>query len=219
MRTVRQQGEARRDQIAQAVLGLVAEHGMSALSVAAVAHRVGVAPSALYRHFPSKDAMLAGTLERVATQMLGNLERARAGARDPLDALERLLTMQAELVRGNRGIPFVLFSESLQRSTEHRERLGGFMGRFLGALVAQVREAQDAGQVRRDLPAEALAVTFIGLYVPPAILWNMSGGRFDITGQVRRAWQVFRDGARPVSVPPTRPRPRARVARRRRSHE
>ena len=72
--------------------------------------------------------------------------------------------------------------------------------------------------VRTDVPADSLAVSFIGLYVPPAILWNVTGGRFDITGQVRRAWQVFRDGVRPVPVPVSRPRPRARVARRRRSH-
>ncbi len=219
MRAERLQGEVRRDQIAQAVLALVAEHGMSALSVAAVAHRVGVAPSALYRHFDSKEAMLAGTIERVAGQMLGNLERARAAARDPLEALERLLLLQAELVRGNRGMPFVLFSESLQRSAEHHERMVGFMGRFLGALMELIREAQEAGQVRDDLPAQTIAITFIGLYVPPAILWNMSRGRFDITGQVRRAWQVFRDGVRPPSAPASGPRPRARAARRRRTHE
>lgn len=213
MRAARMEGEARRDQIAQAVLAIAAEHGVSALSVAAVAHRVGVAPSALYRHYPSKQAMLAGTLERIATRMLDNVARSRAASAGALEALERLLMLQIELVRENRGIPFVLFSEGLHQSPEHRRLLTEFVARFRGALLGLFREAQREGQVRPDLDPESLAVHFIGLYVPPAILWNLTGGRFDITGQARRAWAVFHQGIRAEGAPVPRTRSRGRAAR------
>jgi AcrR family transcriptional regulator len=206
-------GDARRDQIAQAVLALVAEQGTGAVSIAAVAHRIGVAPSALYRHFPSKDAMLAGTLDRLAQRMLGNVERARAGAAGPLEALGQLLMLQIELIRDHRGLPFVVFSEVTDPGAAHRERFLEFINRFRTRLAALFREAQDAGEVRTDVPAENLAVCFIGLYVPPAIVWNLTRGRFDITAQARRAWTVFHDGIRARGAPAKRARHLTRAPR------
>lgn len=214
MRARRMEGDARRDQIAQAVLELAAEHGAGAVSIAAVAQRIGVAPSALYRHYPSKDAMLSATLERMAERMHVNLERARAEAAGPVEALERLLLLQVELIRRSRGLPFVVFSEGLGDSVAHREQFAAFVKRFRARLAALFREAQESGAVRADVPAENLAVAFIGLYVPPAILWNLTRGRFDITAQARRAWTVFHDGirARPATAPRVPRRSRARRA-------
>lgn len=210
MRARRMMGEERRDQIAQAVMEIAAEQGAAAISVAAVASRIGVAPSALYRHYPSKDAMLSATLERMSERMLANLERAREAAPGPLEALERLLFLQIELIRGSRGLPFFVFSEGLGGSAAHRDIFHALVRRFRSRLAALFREGQERGEVRNDVPAENLAVSFIGLYVPPAVLWNLSRGRFDITAQARRAWAVFLDGIRPQGRDD---RPHARAAR------
>ncbi|MCM3925486.1 TetR/AcrR family transcriptional regulator, partial [Frankia sp. AiPs1] len=40
-------------------LDLIAEGGLAAFSVAAVARRVGVSSAAPYRHFPDRDSLLA----------------------------------------------------------------------------------------------------------------------------------------------------------------
>jgi AcrR family transcriptional regulator len=216
MRAERMDRAARRDQITRAVLALAAEQGTAAVSIAGVAQRIGVAPSALYRHYPSKEAMLAGTLDRLAERMHLNLERARAAAAGPLEALERLLALQVELIREHHGLPFVVFSEGLGGGVSQRERFLGFIVRFREQLAGLIREAQSAGEVRDDVPAANLAVSFIGLYVPPAILWNLTRGRFDITAQVRRAWTVFHDGIRPRPAPAPRVRRRTRAPRARR---
>jgi AcrR family transcriptional regulator len=207
------EGDVRRDQIAQAVLALAAEEGTSAVSIAAVAHRIGVAPSALYRHYPSKDAMLAGTIERLAQAMLGNVARARAAAPGPVETLERLLMLQIELIRDHRGLPFLIFSEGSAHAGEHRTQFREFILRFRSELAALFREGQETGQVRADVPAETLAVSFIGLYVPPAILWNLTRGRFDITAQARRAWTIFHDGIRPRTGSGSRAGGRVRAPR------
>lgn len=207
------QGDARRDQIAQAVLALTARQGIGALNVAAVAERIGVAPSALYRHYPNKEAMLAGTLERLAARVLENIALAREAAPGPLAALERLLELQTELIRGHQGLPFVLFSDGLHRSVAHRRLLITIMARFRRGVEKLVREAQAAGEVRAELDPGAVAVHFIGLYVPPALLWNLTGGRFDITAQTRNAWSVFHAGIRARDASSPRAPRRARTAR------
>lgn len=216
MRARRMMGDARRDQIAQAVMELAAADGAASVSVGAVARRIGVAPSALYRHFPSKDAMVSATLARMAERMVANLERARADSAGPLEALERLLQLQVDTIRASRGLPFVLLGEGLGGTPAHRAQFLAALQRFRGRVAGLIREAQAAGAVRRDLPAANLAVTFIGLYVPPAILWNLTRGRFDIAAQVRRAWTAFHDGIRAPGA--TAPRA-SRRARPRRSQE
>ncbi|HEY6572448.1 MAG TPA: helix-turn-helix domain-containing protein, partial [Candidatus Eisenbacteria bacterium] len=62
MRTRKLATEVRRDQIAAAALQIIAAHGVRGLSLAAVARRVGLVPSAIYRHFAGKDEILDATL-------------------------------------------------------------------------------------------------------------------------------------------------------------
>lgn len=67
--TERRRG-ANRERILAAAIELVSEVGVDGLSIAGVAARAGYSPGALYRYFPSKDALVAGAavvaIERIA---------------------------------------------------------------------------------------------------------------------------------------------------------
>jgi AcrR family transcriptional regulator len=183
----------RRDQIAEAVLDLVTRGGLSGLSVAAVARRVGVTPSALYRHFPSKGAMLEATLERIEQRVAENVRVAVEQAADPLEAVGVLLARHVEMVRENRGIPLVLFSDDVYfRRSGRRERLRSLVLGYAERVADLMRRGQRAGLIRRDLDPQFLGVMFLGLFQPGAILWHLTDGGFDITRQTRAAWKLFR---------------------------
>ena len=211
MRARRQPGGARRDQIARAVLALAAERGMSAVSVAAVAARVGVSPPALYRHYPSKDAMLDATLERMGETVLANLERTRTEGGDPLEALARLFERHVDVVRESRGLPLLILSEDFVHDPRRRRRLLAMMGAFRAEIERLVRAAQAAGRVRAGLDPATLSLMFFGLFQAPAILWHLTGCRSDLTGHARRGWAVFHDAIRAGDVRPAAPRRRARA--------
>lgn len=201
----------RRDQIAEATLAEVASRGLAALNVAAVAKRVGIAPSALYRHYPSKDAMLDAVLERLGTRLLAILGEARSGQDDPVRALRELYVRHIALITENRGLPLVVLNDMLHGGeADRRVRVFGIFRTYLRGVAALLRAGQRLGHVRRDTSAPALAVLFIGLVQPPAMLWTVSGGTFDITRQSREAWPVFEQAIR-VPQPPA---PARRVARR-----
>ena len=58
MRTVKREKlntEVRQEQIIQAAMNLIASRGLKGLSMAALANRIGLVPSAIYRHFKSKN--------------------------------------------------------------------------------------------------------------------------------------------------------------------
>lgn len=60
----------RRDEILDAALALASEHGLDAVSMRAVAARIGVTPMALYPAVGGKDALLDGLVERLVGDMV-----------------------------------------------------------------------------------------------------------------------------------------------------
>lgn len=212
MRARKQSGQARRDQIAHAVLSIATERGLESVSVAAVAARVGVSPPALYRHYPSKDAMLDATLERMASGILANLERVRAGRADPLTSVARLFEHHVAFVRAHRGIPLLIFSHDILHHRARRLRLVNVMTTYRGGIEDLFRAAQRDGLVHAQLDPATLSLMFFGLFQSPAILWHLHGGRFDFTGHARRGWAVFEQAIRTGNVRPGNARTSVRKA-------
>ncbi len=189
--------EKRRIQVAQAALELIAAQGMKGFNLTRLAHRVGLAPSAIYHHFKGKDDILDAVLDLLQDRLQGNLRSAREATRDPIAQLRRLLTAHAQLVLGYSALPRILFSEEVYGGSAPRKaRLNEIILNYLQGVAAIVRDGQAAGVVRRELDPDTLSVMFLGLLQPTAILWHLSDGSFDATGQVERAWPIFLDAIR-----------------------
>ncbi|WP_051581752.1 TetR/AcrR family transcriptional regulator C-terminal domain-containing protein [Pseudonocardia acaciae] len=58
---------SRRDEVLHAALDLLDEVGLDALTTRRLAHRLGVQPGALYRHFDSKRTLLAALVDHLVT--------------------------------------------------------------------------------------------------------------------------------------------------------
>lgn len=91
-RKPRGQGHERIDEILEATKALYAESGYAGTTTRRIAERVGVSQTALYTHFPDKDAILAAVSERAFRRleaMLVEAERAAASRRRVFAAVTR----------------------------------------------------------------------------------------------------------------------------------
>jgi AcrR family transcriptional regulator len=184
--------QVRKEQIAQATLELVAAGGLKKLNVAAVARRVGLVPSALYRHFKGKDEVLDATLGLIQDKLLDNVRAVGEETDDALEQLHGLLMRHVRMIRENRGIPQIIFSQDFYAGhPDRRGRVYRGIRSYLAEVARIVRDGREAGQVGQEVDAEAAAVMFLGLVQPSAILWHMSDGDFDVTRQAQRAWPLF----------------------------
>jgi AcrR family transcriptional regulator len=166
---------------------------MKGLNLGAVARRVGLVPSAIYRHFDNKDGVVDGLLGLIESRLVANVEAAAAAADDPLSALESLLKRHVFLIRENAGIPRLIFSEEVYgENAQRKTRVRDFIQRYLDHVAELFRAAQAIGDVRPDVLPNDLAVMFLGLVQPAAILWHITDGGFDATKHVEKAWRVFR---------------------------
>ncbi len=193
--------EIRREQIAEAALALLGAGGIKGVNMTAIAHRLGLVSSAIYRHFKGKDEVLDAVLELIASRLRNNVSLVRAETTGALDRLENLLTRHVRLIRENQGIPRIMFSDEIARGDPKRKaRLHQTISDFLGSISEIASEGQRDGEIRDDVEAETVAMLFVGIVQPGAVLWNLSDGQFDITRHAKRAWHLFRKS---VTTPET----------------
>ena len=199
----------RREQIIQAALSLIGSYGLRRLSVASLARRVGLVPSALYRHFKGKDDIIEAVLQHIRDSLQENVRSARAETTDPLERLRRLLMRHLAMVRDNAALPRIVFSEDVYAGRPaRRARMFAAIRTYLDDVAAIVQQGQTDGQVRPDVDPQTVAALFLGLIQPGAILWHMSDGAFDVTRHAERGWRLLSDTLRTTTAPvPPRSRP------------
>ena len=89
--------ESRREQILATAAELFAARGFHGVSVAELGAACGISGPALYKHFPSKQAMLAEMLASISERLLAvGRERVAASGGDPAAALRGLVDWHLE---------------------------------------------------------------------------------------------------------------------------
>jgi len=184
--------EARQEQIIEAALELIAADGVNALSIAGIAERVGIVPSALYRHFKSKDDVLDAVLELLKTRLLGNVAQVRKETSGALPRLKSLLMRHARMLSENQAIPHVVFSDGIYTGhPERKAKVAEIMMSYLGRIQEIIAEGKEEGTIHEDVIPMTASAMFLGMILPAAILRNVSEGGFDVIAHAQNAWPAF----------------------------
>jgi len=182
----------RQEQITQAALDLINDSGVTGLSIAGIARRVGIVPSALYRHFTSKDAVIDAVLDLIQQRLLGNVAHVREQTPVPLQQLKLLFTRHTAMLSENQAIPHVVFSDAVYTGRpDRRARVAQIIFTYLKEIQAIITSGRQDGTIRKDVVPSTAAVMFLGLIMPAAVLWNVSGGKFDMAAHARTAWPAY----------------------------
>src|SRR3546814_15462409 len=169
-RATRLSAEERRTTTVEAVIDLAAEQNPSDIPTASIADRWGVTRGALFRHFPTKDAILQAVLSWVAERLLARVDRAVDGAPSSLAALEAVFMTHVDFVAEHPGVPRMLFGE-LQRSADNmpRKMVQTLIGRY-GQRVGRLPEAgRESGEPWPRLDVEAAGLVFLAPITGPAM--------------------------------------------------
>jgi AcrR family transcriptional regulator len=94
--TPRVRHELRREEILGAAAGLFADRGFHGVSIDDIGAAVGMSGPGIYRHFPSKEAVLSDMLLRISQQLLDEGSRRAVAAPDARAALDAMLRWHIE---------------------------------------------------------------------------------------------------------------------------
>jgi AcrR family transcriptional regulator len=145
-----------REKILQAARAAFAEDGLDA-QMPELARRAGVGVGTLYRHFPTKDALVCALAQDHFTQ-LGDLAEDACEERDAWSALAELIWTSARMFAEDRGLAEIAAKQpqAIQRVAEEQDRLVGHVARL-------VDRAKADGRVRADASVDDVGTIMCGL--------------------------------------------------------
>lgn len=129
-------------------LAVIASDGVEKLSLREVARRLGVSHQAPYKHFPSRDHILAGVVARAFADFARYLDRCLAGG-DPATELEAMGQAYLDYASAHPLEYRLMFGTPLPEPEAHPEMMR--QARHAFALLC--------GGLRRKAEAEGLALS------------------------------------------------------------
>jgi AcrR family transcriptional regulator len=149
----------RRAQILDTAATLFAERGFHGVSVADLGAACGISGPALYKHFDSKDAMLAEMLVSISEELL-RVGRERAAVDDPEEALRALVAWHVEFALHNKPLIVVQDRDWASLPEQARERVRTLQRQYVDLWADRLRRVHPGLGVRE---ARARAHACFGL--------------------------------------------------------
>jgi AcrR family transcriptional regulator len=156
---------------------------------------MGVTQGALFKHFPTKEAILEAVMSWVAERLLARIDQSAQGCDSPLVALEAMFLAHIAFVSEHPGVPRMLFGE-LQRQgdTLPKKMVQTLIRQYRERLQLLLEQGKASGELDAQLDVDAAAVLFIGsiqgLVMQSLIAGDVTRLRDDAPG----VWFIYRRG-------------------------
>ncbi len=172
LRKPRSDAQRNRERILEVAKRAFTRHG-AATSLDDIARQAGVGAGTLYRHFPTRDALIEAVY-RSEVEKLAAAARGFISAMSPIEALRAWLLLFVDYIAAKHIIAPALNSVSggPSRLYESSRSL------VQGAIEELVKRAKKSGDVRKDIDASDLLRAVIGVsYVGSGGDWQQSAKR------------------------------------------
>lgn len=181
--------DERRAATVEAVVALAAEQNPSDITTTAIAQRMGLTQGALFRHFPTKDAILQAVMSWVADRLLARVDQAAENTASPTAALEAVFMTHIDFVSEHPGVPRMLFGELQRPGDTPTKRMVQTLIHDYGRRLHRLLEAGVAqGELDKRIDPNAAAVLFIGT-IQGLVMQSLLAG--DVARMRRDAPGVF----------------------------
>jgi len=183
-RKPRSDAQRNRERILEAAKEAFTRSGANA-SLDEIATQAGVGPGTLYRHFPTRDALIEAVY-RTEVEKLAAAERKFAESMPPIEALRAWMLLFVDHIATKQIIAPAL-NTLVGGPTKLYE---GSHGQIRGAFDSLVKHAIRSGDIRKDLDSFDLLRALIGVaHVASSPDWQQSA---------RRLVDILITGSRPI---------------------
>ena len=191
----RQSTGSRQAEIIATMLALAAERNPADITTTEIAKAMNLTQGALFRHFPTKEAIRLAVVEWIEAQLMQRLGAAREAAPDALAALEAMFLAHVQFIRAFPGVPHLIFAELQQPEqspvSQHVQKI---MQRYRQALSEVLSSAQAARLIRQDVELASAAVLFLGAIQGLVIQFLLGGASSAVDKQVPGVLQLYLAG-------------------------
>jgi AcrR family transcriptional regulator len=156
---------SRKRQIVETVLELVAAQGTEAISFQLVADAIGVTQPAVFRHFPTKEAMWLAVMDWLEERLVAIYSAAdRDPSRPGLVVLGRMFLEHVRLIECYPALAKLVFSDHLRLQYPIvQERFGRIHNAYSARLCAVLDRAKAESALCGSLASKDAATMFLSL--------------------------------------------------------
>jgi len=163
VRRERVDADKRKKQIVQVVLALVAKHGADAVSTQLIADTIGFTQAAVFRHFPTKEAVWSAVMDWLDEQLEEVRQKARAEAPDHgIGVLAGIFFGHIALIQRHPGLAKVIMSDHIRRRYPYLHRRFAMAHRkYADEIFKALDVATRNGQISPQLDRRAATTLFL----------------------------------------------------------
>jgi AcrR family transcriptional regulator len=158
VRSIRSDARRNRERIVEAARAAFAEQGPDA-QIDDIARRAEVGVGTVYRHFPTKDALVAELIRLKLTALGDRARRKLAEGGDPGEAFRSFLREQAAVIAKDAALQQMLWAETAEAMVPVAP-LYDEVNEAVGELIARAKES---GAIRADLEVDDVRTFMCGL--------------------------------------------------------
>lgn len=146
------------------------EKGYAATTTREIATAVGIQQASLYYHFASKEDLFYQLCVSSLEQLRTDTQSALDEVRDPLGRIRSLIRAHLATLLTHQVRHVTMLTELRALSSRHHEEVLGLRKQYGSLVRSVIEEAQAAGVVRTDIPAQYLYLALLNV-LNWAILW------------------------------------------------
>ena len=189
MATQAQRRQDTRRRLLSAAGKLFRARGFDKTSVDQIVAGADVAKGTFYQYFQAKIDVALALGSEAQQQSLEEIRSELATGKSPLAVGGEFLQSIADWVEKNRGIARPLLLHGLEKP---RTQTPSSMRAMLALIFAA---AQKKGEIRTDLPAEAISGLLAGNVAFTVLHWTVDGKRGQLAAWLGLAWKLHLEGA------------------------
>lgn len=173
----------RQTEIVETALNLINENGIQGLTIKNLSKKIGISEPAIYRHFENKIEILLAVLDSFG-RLLSDIKVDVEKEKNSLLKIKALFTAFFKSFNENPSLVAVIFSEELFRNEQQlSEKTAEVINRNIQYLAQIIKEGVQQDEIRKDIPADHLAIMVMGslrLYVKK---WQFSNYEFNLNSE------------------------------------
>ncbi|WP_244860860.1 TetR/AcrR family transcriptional regulator [Aromatoleum petrolei] len=177
------------------MLDLAAESGPADVTTARIAAAMHLTQGAVFRHFPTKEAIWLAVADWIEENLLGAIEEASLSSSEPIAQLRAMFRAHIDFALAHPGAPRLIFHELQQPGDSAvKRRIRALLGSYRGTLLQVLKCAREREVVGRELNAEHAATLFVGAIQGLVMQSMLAGGMRGVEESAEGVFEVYLSG-------------------------
>lgn len=187
--------EERQGEIIRVAVELAADKGVDSVTTQDMADAMNLTQGAIFRHFATKDDIWVAVIEWVRERLMGVVNKAAAGASDPLNAIERMFFAHIAFISKHPAIPRLIFSEMLhKKNSKLCQLIQGIISGYEAKIAGLLEQAKAQALVSNELDSQSAAVLYIGMIQGLVMQITIMGGKRSLPQEAEKIFPIFLHG-------------------------